>query len=110
MLFRSASLGPRTKGKTNIGCIFTGKKDGQDKTYYIYNICDHQECYREVGSQAISYTTGVPAMCGALMLLTGKWDKPGVYTVEEFDPDPFLAALDKYGLPRSESRTPVLVD
>ena len=105
-----ASLGPRTKGKTNIGCIFTGKKDGKDKTYYIYNICDHQECYREVGSQAISYTTGVPAMCGALMMLTGEWVKPGVYTVEEFNPDPFLDALDKYGLPRSENHDPVLVD
>ena len=105
-----ASLGSRTRGKTNIGCIFTGKKSGRDKTYYIYNVCDHQECYREVGSQAISYTTGVPAMCGALMLLTGKWNKAGVYTVEEFDPDPFLAALDQYGLPRSESRMPELVD
>ena len=105
-----ASLGPRTKGKTNIGCIFTGKKDGKDKTYYIYNVCDHQECYREVGSQAISYTTGVPAMCGALMMLTGEWTKPGVYTVEEFNPDPFLYALDKYGLPRSENHNPVLVD
>ena len=105
-----ASLGPRTKGKTNIGCIFTGKKDGKDKTYYIYNVCDHQECYREVGSQAISYTTGVPAMCGALMMLTGEWTKPGVYTVEEFNPDPFLDALDKYGLPRSENHDPVLVD
>lgn len=105
-----ASLGPRTKGKTNIGCIFTGKKDGKDKTYYIYNVCDHQECYREVGSQAISYTTGVPAMCGALMMLTGEWTKPGVYTVEEFNPDPFLDALDKYGLPRSENHSPVLVD
>ena len=105
-----ASLGPRPKGKTNIGCIFTGKKDGKDKTYYIYNICDHQECYREVGSQAISYTTGVPAMCGALMMLTGEWVKPGVYTVEEFNPDPFLDALDKYGLPRSENHNPVLVD
>jgi saccharopine dehydrogenase (NAD+, L-lysine-forming) len=105
-----ASLGPRTKGKTNIGCIFTGKKNGQEKTYYIYNVCDHQECYREVGSQAISYTTGVPAMCGALMLLTGKWNKAGVYTVEEFDPDPFLEALDRYGLPRSENHAPVLVD
>ena len=105
-----ASLGPRTKGKTNIGCIFTGMKDGKEKTYYIYNVCDHQECYREVGSQAISYTTGVPAMCGALMLLTGKWNKPGVYTVEEFDPDPFLDALDQYGLPRSESHAPALVD
>lgn len=105
-----ASLGPRTKGKTNIGCIFTGTKDGKPKTYYIYNVCDHQECYREVESQAISYTTGVPAMCGALMLLTGKWNKPGVYTVEEFDPDPYLEALDKYGLPRRENRSPELVD
>ena len=105
-----ASLGPRTHGKTNIGCIFTGKKDGKDKTYYIYNVCDHQECYKEVESQAISFTTGVPAMCGALMLLTKKWDKPGVYTVEEFDPDPFRDALDKYGLPRRENHTPVLVD
>lgn len=105
-----ATLGPRTKGKTNIGCIFTGKKDGKDKTYYIYNICDHEECYKEVGSQAISYTTGVPAMCGALMLLTKKWDKKGVFTVEEFDPDPYLEALSKYGLPHKESHEPVLVD
>ena len=104
-----ASLGPRTKGKTNIGCIFTGKKDGKEKTYYIYNVCDHESCYREVKSQAVSYTTGVPAMCGALMMLTGKWIFPGVHTVEEFDPDPFLEALDKYGLPRSESHDPVLV-
>ena len=105
-----ASLGARTKGKTNIGCIFTGKKDGKQKSYYIYNVCDHQECYREVGSQAVSYTTGVPAMCGALMLLTGQWNKPGVYTVEEFDPDPFLEALDRYGLPRRENWAPALVD
>ena len=105
-----ATLGPRTKGKTNIGCIFTGKKDGVDKTYYIYNVCDHEECYKEVGSQAISYTTGVPAMCGALMLLTKKWDKKGVYTVEEFDPDPYMEALSKYGLPYEESFAPVLVD
>ena len=105
-----ASLGPRTKGKTNIGCIFTGKKDGQDKTYYIYNICDHEACYKEVESQAVSYTTGVPAMCGALMLLTGKWNLKGVHTVEEFNPDPFLEALDMYGLLRRESYHPVLVD
>ena len=105
-----ASLGPRTHGKTNIGCIFTGKKDGKEKHYYIYNVCDHQSCYHEVGSQAVSYTTGVPAMCGALMLLTGLWRKPGVYTVEELDPDPFLDALDRYGLPRSESYSPVLVE
>ncbi len=105
-----ASLGPRTHGKTNIGCIFTGKKEGKEKHYYIYNVCDHQRCYHEVGSQAVSYTTGVPAMCGALMLLTGLWRKPGVYTVEELDPDPFLDALDRYGLPRSESYRPVLVE
>ena len=105
-----ASLGPRTVGKTNIGCIFTGKKDGKEKTYYIYNVCDHQACYREVKSQAISYTTGVPAMCGAMMLLTGKWNLTGVHTVEEFDPDPFLKALDENGLPRSENRAPVIVE
>lgn len=105
-----ATLGERTVGKTNIGCIFTGKKDGQEKSYYIYNICDHQDCYKEVGSQAVSYTTGVPAMCGALMLLEKKWNKAGVYTVEEFDPDPFIAALDKYGLPKKEDHYPVLVD
>ena len=105
-----ASLGPRTVGKTNIGCIFKGKKDGKDKTYYLYNVCDHQECYKELGSQAIAYTTGVPAMCGAMMVLTGKWNKPGVHTVEEFDPDPFMEALTKYGLPWQENFNPVLVD
>ena len=105
-----ASLGPRTHGKTNIGCIFTGTKDGEEKTYYIYNVCDHQACYAEVESQAISYTTGVPAMCGAMMMLTGKWNKPGVYTVEEFDPDPFLDALGRYGLPHKENHAPILVE
>ena len=105
-----ATLGPRTVGKTNIGCIFTGKKDGKEKTAYIYNVCDHQECYKEVGSQAISYTTGVPAMIGAMMLLTGKWNKPGVYTVEEFDPDPYMEALNKWGLPWQINDNPVLVD
>ena len=105
-----SSLGPRTKGKTNIGCIFKGKKDGKDKTYYVYNICDHEACYREVGSQAISYTTGVPAMIGASMILTGKWNKPGVHNMEEFDPDPFMEALNKWGLPWKESFNPELVD
>jgi len=105
-----ASLGPRTVGKTNIGCIFTGKKDGKAKNYYLYNICDHQECYREVGSQAISYTTGVPAMIGAMMVLTGKWNTPGVHNIEEFDPDPFMDALNKWGLPWQESFSPALVD
>lgn len=105
-----ASLGPRTKGKTNIGCIFTGVKDGQEKKYYAYNVCDHQACYAEVGSQAISYTTGVPAMIGAMMVLTGKWNKPGVYNVEEFDPDPFMEALNKFGLPWVEDFNPTLID
>ncbi|NLK75239.1 MAG: saccharopine dehydrogenase family protein [Clostridiales bacterium] len=105
-----ASLGPRTKGKTNIGCIFTGLKDGKEKRYYLYNVCDHQECYQEVGSQAISYTTGVPAMIGAAMVLTGKWKKPGVYNVEEFDPDPFMEELSKFGLPWQENFNPDMVE
>jgi saccharopine dehydrogenase (NAD+, L-lysine-forming) len=105
-----ASLGPRTVGKTNIGCIFKGYKDGQPKTYYVYNICDHQECYREVGSQAISYTTGVPAMIGAMMLMTGTWQGSGVFNMEEFDPDPFMEALNVWGLPWKEDFSPVLVD
>ena len=105
-----ASLGPRTVGKTNIGCIMQGKKDGKDVKYYVYNVCDHQECYKEVESQAISYTTGVPAMIGAMMVLTGKWKKPGVYNVEEFDPDPFMDALNKWGLPWKETFDPELVD
>ncbi|MDR0861406.1 MAG: saccharopine dehydrogenase family protein [Oscillospiraceae bacterium] len=105
-----ASLGPRTKGKTNIGCIFSGIKDGKPKTYYLYNVCDHEECYREVGSQAISYTTGVPAMIGAMMLATGTWTGAGVFNIEEFDPDPFMDALTKFGLPWRESFAPDLVE
>lgn len=105
-----ASLGPRTVGKTNIGCIFQGKKDGKYKKYYLYNVCDHQECYKEVGSQAISYTTGVPAMIGAMMVMTGRWNTPGVHNIEEFDPDPFMEALNKWGLPWKEDFYPVLVD
>lgn len=105
-----ASLGPRTVGKTNIGCIFQGVKDGKEKTYYLYNICDHQECYREVGSQAISYTTGVPAMIGAMLVMNGIWNRPGVWNIEEFDPDPFMAALNQWGLPWTENFHPELVD
>lgn len=105
-----ASLGPRTKGKTNIGCIMQGVKDGKPVRYYVYNVCDHEECYKEVGSQAISYTTGVPAMIGAMMILTGKWKKAGVWNIEEFDPDPFMEALNKWGLPWKESFDPKLVD
>ena len=105
-----ASLGARTKGKTNIGCIFTGIKDGKKKSLYIYNVCDHQECYKEVGSQAISYTTGVPAMIGAMLVGKGIWQKAGVYNCEEFDPDPYMEALNKYGLPWQIEENPVLVD
>ena len=105
-----ASLGPRTKGKTNIGCIFTGKKDGQTKHYYLYNVCDHEECYKEVGSQAVAYTTGVPAMIGAMLVMQGVWNTPGVHNIEEFDPDPFMDALNRWGLPWQESFNPELVD
>ncbi len=104
-----ASLGSRTKGKTNIGCIFQGIKDGKEKTYYLYNICDHEECYKEVGSQAVSYTTGVPAMIAAMLVMSGKWKRPGVYNVEEFDPDPFMEALNRWGLPWKENFDPILV-
>ena len=105
-----ASLGPRTVGKTNIGCIFTGVKDGKEKTIYIYNVCDHQECYKEVGSQAISYTTGVPAMIGAALVVDKVWDKDGVFNIEEFDPDPFMDMLNQYGLPWVVDENPQTVE
>ncbi|WP_444895403.1 saccharopine dehydrogenase family protein [Microbulbifer sp. SSSA005] len=98
-----ASLGPLTKGKTCIGNIIRGTKDGEEKIYYVYNTCDHQDCYQEVQSQAISYTTGVPAMIGAKMMLEGKWMKPGVWNMEQMDPDPFMDDLNKYGLPWQET-------
>ena len=104
-----ASLGPRTVGKTNIGCIFAGKKDGCDKVLRIYNICDHQEAYREVGAQAVSYTTGVPAMIGASLVMEGEWKKAGVWNVEQLNPDPFMDKLNRYGLPWIIDRDPVLV-
>ncbi len=94
-----ASLGPRTKGKTCIGCLIEGEKEGRPAKIFIYNVCDHQECYREVKSQAISYTTGVPAMIGAMMMLTGKWRGKGVFNMEEFDPAPFMEKLNRHGLP-----------
>ena len=94
-----ASLGPLTKGKTCIGDLMRGVKDGKEKTVYVYNICDHEECYAEVGSQAISYTTGVPAMIGTKMVAQGLWRKPGVWNMEQFDPDPFMKDLNVYGLP-----------
>lgn len=104
-----ASLGPRTHGKTNIGNIFQGVKDGEEKTYYLYNITDHQEAYAETASQGVSYTTGVPAMIGASLVLRGLWDKPGVHNVEELDPDPFMEALNEFGLPWREDFDPTLV-
>ncbi len=94
-----ATLGPRTKGKTNIGIVATGYKNGVKKTIYIYQVSDHEECYKEVMSQAVSYTTGVPAMIGAKLMLEKKWYKTGVHNMEEFDPDPFMEELNKQGLP-----------
>ena len=93
------SLGPLTKGRTCIGCVMKGVKDGKERKAYIYNICSHEEAYREVGSQAISYTTGVPAMIGAMMMLTGKWRGAGVFNMEQLDPDPFMEKLNIHGLP-----------
>lgn len=94
-----ASLGPLTKGRTCIGCRLKGTKDGKTRQLYIYNICSHEDAYREVGSQAISYTTGVPAMIGAMMMLTGTWKRAGVWHMEQFDPDPFMEELNRHGLP-----------
>lgn len=94
-----SSLGPLTKGRTCIGCLARGTKDGKPKIAYVYNICDHEACFREVQSQAISYTTGVPAMIGAKMMLTGKWSGQGVFNMEQLDPDPFMEALNEHGLP-----------
>lgn len=94
-----SSLGETYHGQTSIGCRLHGVKDGEPRGLYIYNNCDHAETYKEVGAQAVSYTTGVPAMIGAKMMLSGKWMQPGVYNVEEFDPDPFMADLNQFGLP-----------
>ena len=94
-----ASLGPRTKGKTNIGIVAEGIKDGKKRKIYIYQVSDHEKCYEEVKSQAVSYTTGVPAMIGAKLMLEKVWYKEGVWNMEEFDPDPFMEELNKQGLP-----------
>ena len=102
-----ASLGPRTKGKTCIGCEITGLKDGKPRKVFIYNVCDHQECFAEVKSQAISYTTGVPAAIGGAMVASGQWLKPGVWNMEELNPDPFMDELNKRGLPWHVKELPV---
>lgn len=97
-----SSLGEGYKGQTSIGCQIKGIKEGKERTYYVYNNCDHAACYREVKAQAISYTTGVPAMIGARLMLTGEWSAKGVFNVEEFNPDPFMELLNKQGLPWHE--------
>lgn len=96
------TLGENYTGQTSIGCRISGLKDGKERTYYIYNNCEHKEAYIDTKSQGISYTTGVPAAVGAKMVLEGIWRKPGVYNVEEMDPEPFLADVSKYGLPFHE--------
>ncbi|MBI4348603.1 MAG: saccharopine dehydrogenase family protein [Elusimicrobia bacterium] len=102
-----ASLAKGYSGKTSIGCDVLGEKAGRERRWRIYNICDHSACFREVGAQAVSYTTGVPAMVGALMMLTGQWTGKGVFNVEQMDPDPFLDVLGRYGLPWEAEESPV---
>jgi saccharopine dehydrogenase (NAD+, L-lysine-forming) len=92
-------LGENYTGWTSIGCRIRGIKDGKEKTYYVYNNCSHEAAYKETGTQGVSYTTGVPAMIGAMMFLKGLWRKPGVFNVEEFNPDPFMEQLNIHGLP-----------
>ena len=95
-------LGENYEGETSIGCRIRGLKDGKERTYYVYNNCSHQEAYKETGMQGVSYTTGVPAMIGAMMFFKGEWKRPGVNNVEEFNPDPFMEQLNKQGLPWHE--------
>jgi len=105
-----ATLGPRTKGKTNIGCIIQGTKDGKPKNYYVYQISDHEAAYKETGSQAIAYTTGVPAMIGAALIVTGQWKGVGVFNMEQFNPDPFMKMLNEWGLPWKENFSPKIIE
>jgi len=105
-----ASLAANYTGKTCIGCVFEGVKDGKPLRKFIYNVCDHAECYKEVGAQAVSYTTGVPAMIGAKLMLESTWKKPGVWHMEQFDPDPFMEDLNRFGLPWHVMDEPPSVD
>lgn len=95
-------LGENYTGQTSIGCRIKGLKDGKETTYYVYNNCSHEAAYKETGAQGVSYTTGVPAMIGAMMFFKGEWRKAGVYNVEEFNPDPFMEQLNIHGLPWHE--------
>jgi saccharopine dehydrogenase (NAD+, L-lysine forming) len=97
-----SSLGENYSGETSIGCQIKGIKDGVDKTYYVWNNCKHQDCWKEVQAQSVSYTTGVPAMLGAMMMITGEWMKPGVWNCEDMNPDPFMSMLNVHGLPWNE--------
>jgi saccharopine dehydrogenase (NAD+, L-lysine-forming) len=96
-----ASLAENYRGKTSIGCVIEGVKDGQPSRQFIYNVCDHAETNQEVGAQAISYTTGVAAMIGAKLMMTRAWRGKGVFNIEQLDPDPFMAAMAAHGLPWS---------
>ena len=103
-----SSLGENYSGETSIGCQIKGIKDGVDKTYYVWNNCKHQDCWKEVQAQGVSYTTGVPAMLGAMMMITGEWMQAGVYNCEDMNPDPFMAMLNIHGLPWHEEINGVL--
>ncbi|MEM0966440.1 MAG: saccharopine dehydrogenase family protein [Verrucomicrobiota bacterium] len=102
-----AKLGHQTRGKTCIGCIGTGVYGGNKKRVYVYNVCNHEDAFAEVGSQAVSYTTGIPAMIGAKLMLTGEWTGKGVFNLEQFDPDPFMRDLERYGLPWTRKELPL---
>jgi len=105
-----SGLGETTKGKTCIGNIISGTHEGRPRTVYLYNVCDHEACFAEVGSQAVSFTTGVPAMIGASLILDKSWRKPGVWNMEQFDPDPFMDRLNIYGLPWHVTELPAALD
>ena len=105
-----SGLGETTKGKTCIGNIISGIHEGRPRTVYLYNVCDHEACFTEVGSQAVSFTTGVPAMIGASLILDKSWRKPGVWNMEQFDPDPFMDRLNIYGLPWHITELPAALD
>ena len=105
-----SGLGETTKGKTCIGNIISGTHEGKPRTVYLYNVCDHEACFAEVGSQAVSFTTGVPAMIGASLILDKSWRKPGVWNMEQFDPDPFMDRLNIYGLPWHITELPAALD
>jgi saccharopine dehydrogenase (NAD+, L-lysine-forming) len=111
LLPEPSTLGENYTGETSIGCQIKGIKDGKEVTYYVWNNCKHEDAYSDVKGQGVSYTTGVPAMIGAKMMLTGEWMKPGVYNVEELNPDPFMKDLNEYGLPwHEEVNKPLSVD